>query len=209
MQNKTKLSTGKTISRSWNGLPGFMLFFPMSIAMSGAMTQEREKTIGLNKSEKSTALLDFRIRLVADILTDAPNMINLEKLPGILKEKQDKAITEAIKIEEGKPNYVPLEGEELEKFKAEIAAKNKNLTEKELAPHFELLPEWAETPGDTLYDKAYNYFSQTDENERHIFTLLIEDLVAAFWEWATPRPTISVSAFIQDMPLTFTTSSEG
>lgn len=61
-----------TIERTWGGLPGRILKFPLRMYLSGEMQAKREATIGLDPSERNAALMDFRVRVLADALEDAP-----------------------------------------------------------------------------------------------------------------------------------------
>lgn len=60
------------IVRRWAGLPGATLKFNLRLYLSGELSAARESTIGLDPTERLKALADFRTRVLADVLTQAP-----------------------------------------------------------------------------------------------------------------------------------------
>lgn len=61
------------IKRTWAGLPGATLIFPVRMYLSGELLIKREATIGLVGEERKAYLIDFRIRVLADVLEVAPS----------------------------------------------------------------------------------------------------------------------------------------
>lgn len=45
-----------------------------------------------------------------------------------------------------------------------------------------------------LSDRAYQFFSRTDEGGRRVFAFLVEDVVNSYWEIVLPSPTTPASA---------------
>jgi hypothetical protein len=45
-----------------------------------------------------------------------------------------------------------------------------------------------------LSDRAYEFFSRTDEGGRRVFAFLVEDVVNSYWEIVLPSPTLPASA---------------
>lgn len=193
--NGTRLTPTTTIERTWEGVPGAILRFTLSIALSGKMSTEREQAIALGTLEKAERLLDFRMRILSDTLDAAPNMIRIDALTGALEAKIEAAVDATTK---GMPESTDEEKAEKEK--------TRELRRKELSGKIKLTPDEVEAlaeplpgfPEELTPETAYEYFSQTDEKGRKVFQLLVEDIISEFWFWATPRPTISVSAFMQD-----------
>jgi hypothetical protein len=181
MTNLTRGLTPTTIiERTWEGLSGAILHFPVSIALSGNMAAERENNTLLTPDQRAERLLDFRFKTLADVLTEAPYLIFLEDLNRELEAKQIAAM-EGIE-----------DAEEAARVRRAV-----RLTTEEVAALRQPFPGYEETVGETLAEKAYAYFSQTDESGRKIFQLLVEEVISDYWYWVTPRPTISVSAFTQ------------
>jgi hypothetical protein len=60
------------IIRRWAGLPDSTLRFKLRMYLSGELTQAREGTLGLDHNERLKALLDFRTRVLADVLLAPP-----------------------------------------------------------------------------------------------------------------------------------------
>lgn len=174
------------IERTWEGLPGAILRFPVSIALSGKMATYREQSVALGTNEKAERLLDFRFRILSDVLDAAPTLLYIDKLQAALDAK----VAEAKRIGlEGKI----MDGEDYLATRKRIEKETK-LTEEEVEALTEPLPGF---PEEFTPETAYGYFTQEDEKGRKVFQFLIEDVVAEFWYWVTPRPTISVSAFMQ------------
>lgn len=182
----SKLNTSKVIEKEWQGIPGAILCFPVFLALSSAMAAEREQSIALTPQERHDRLLDFRTRTLADILGQAPYLLRIDKMDEVLKEKRD---AKAVELEK--------EGLDAAKIKELIA--EVKLTQEEIDDLKEPFPDYPETlpEGKTPAEVYYEYFSQTDDAGRVIFQLLVEDVISEFWIWATPRPTISVSAYTQ------------
>lgn len=63
---------GMTIERAWHVLPGRILRFPVRMYLSGEMLAKRERTIGLIGDERKTFLIDFRTRVLSDVLEREP-----------------------------------------------------------------------------------------------------------------------------------------
>ena len=198
---KTKLKPGiaasKTIETSWEGLPGKILIFPVTLALSGEMASQREKTIGVAQKDRAELLLDFRVSLLSDILEDVPKMIDLEQANLALRDKKAKVYTAHIE------NNLPPEQKDNEKIErvkqeAKMLRDETGLTEQELEPLYENFPGWDEADGDNLKERVFNYFNQKDKRGRQVFQFVTEMVINEFWAWATPRPTISVSAFLQN-----------
>lgn len=200
------INSQTVLERSWEGLPGMILLFPVTIGLSGSMSAEREQTIGLTRQERADLLLDFRVRLLGDILTDTPKVLSIEKATEALAAKQDKAYKDYLTAH-------PLNGEATKEDKVrhtQAAQKVKEetaLTEQELEGLYEPFPGWDEITKDAgnLPEAVAKYFNQKSGG-RAIFQLLVEAVIQDFWSWATPRPTISVSAFLQSKRLISTTN---
>lgn len=156
--------------------------------MSNAAANKREATIAMTENERAERLLDFRINTVADVLTEPPYMYKIERLGKALDEKR-KAALDALKLPEGEPEL-------LEKETRRIG-NTVFLTSEEVKELQEPFPGFPETTPETLVKEAYDFFNQEDDRGRKPYQLLIEEVISEFWVWATPRPTISVSAFMQ------------
>lgn len=182
-----KIDSSTVLQTTWSGLPGKILLFPVALALSGQMVNEREQLLAKTSEERAESLLDFRLNLYADIANSKPLIID------------ENALLEALDIkhkEIAESNKDKTEGEVLE------LQKKARLTDAEIKDLTEEFPEWAEICGDLdLPDAIREYFGQRRDG-RQIFQLLIETVVKEFWVWATPRPTISVSAFMQSKQLT-------
>lgn len=192
MSKSNGLAPETVIEKTWEGIPGYILCFPVGITMSSKQATEREVTIGMTSQEKAERLLDFRMKTIADVLTEAPYRYNIDALNDSLRHKEELEI-------EGVVIQMPADTEE--EREARAATRNRmrgtiRLTEEEVAKHREPFPDWPQ--GGELDAVAYEYFNQEDGRGRKTFQLLIEDVMSSYWLWATPRPTISVSAFMQD-----------
>lgn len=66
---------GIDIYKKWEGLPGKTLRFRCRMYLSGALAAKRETTIGLREEDRSAALIDFRMLILADVLIEPPMMI--------------------------------------------------------------------------------------------------------------------------------------
>ncbi len=174
------------IERTWEGIPGYILCFPVAISMSGNMATEREQTMALTAQERTERLLDFRMRTVADVISDTPTMIPLAGIDKALHDKQAAAI-EGITIDAKSPEYIA---------KVDRVQTKVRLTKEEVDALREPFPGFPDHTPETLNEVAYEYFSQMEDG-RKVFQLLIEEVVSEYWQWATPRPTISVSAYMQ------------
>lgn len=175
------------LEKTWEGIPGAILRFPISISLSGKMITEREQSLGLTAQERGERLLDFRMRSLADILTDAPTLIRFDDIEKLLAAKQDAAIA-GLTLEPGTPEH---------KAKVTRIRDNVKLTQEEVNGITEPLPGFPESTPETLNAVALEYFNQEDARGRKVFQVLVEELINDYWLWATPRPTISVSAFMQ------------
>lgn len=182
----TILTPKKILEKAWEGLPGYILRFPLTIAMTGKVAADREVTVGLSTLEKAERLLDFRMRTLADILYAAPSMLSIQKLSEALEAKHAAAIAERIDLPEG---------EDRDKAEKELR-QTIRLTDEEAEALAEPFPDFPDVTPETLSTKAYEYFNR-EEDGRKVFQLLVEDVIEEFWYWATPRPTISVSVFTQ------------
>lgn len=184
---KKEIKTTTEINKTWEGLPGFMLIFPVTIALSGEMASERESLLALSKDERASKLLDFRLRLLGDVLTAPPYVLNVENINKAIEEKQTRLAKE----------YQDKGATEEE---AKAQAQKHLLTQEELEPLKESFPNWElyAQDGLTLRDIVTAYFGQTDKDGRQIFSGLIEGITVDYWEWANPRPIFSVSAFLQN-----------
>jgi hypothetical protein len=193
------LATTKILEREWSGLPNYILMFPVMIALSGAMATEREATIGLSQDERADALLDFRTRLLGDVLSKPPMMISITKLTDILGVKQEQAYQDYLK-EQGF-DAIPEKDAARRRELIKAATEHKStirLTDAEINPLYEYFPGWGEITAEekTLKDKAIKFFGQKSGG-RVTYSLLVEAVIQDYWTWATPRPTISVSVFTQ------------
>lgn len=177
----------KVIEKTWNGIPGAILCFPVMIALSNSIAKERESTLLLTAQERQDHLLDYRIRTISDILDAPPTMIMEAKLEAALRAKHEAAI-QGLTLKPENQAY---------QAKVDRIHENLRLTVAEVDALREPLPNFPDSTGDTLATVAYDYFSQTDDKGRRIFQLLVEDVIDEFWIWATPRPTFSVSAYTQ------------
>lgn len=183
------------IERTWEGLPGAILRFPVSIALSGKMATYREQSVALGTNEKAERLLDFRFKTLSDVLDEAPSMIRTERLEAALKAKIDQETEAALK---DMPEATEEDLEKRAETRTRIRQETK-LTRDEVESLAEPFPDYPDaTPEKGLAETAYSYFTQEDEKGRKVFQFLIEDVINEFWYWATPRPTISVYAFMQD-----------
>jgi hypothetical protein len=183
MTNENRGLTPSTIiERTWEGIAGAILNFPVSIALSGKMAAERENNTLLSPEERAERLLDFRFKTLADVLTEPPYIIYIKDLTDALEAKQADALA----------RRADLTAEETAKIKSSI-----RLTKEQVEALRHPFPGFPELEEGNLRDVAYNYFSQTDKDGRRTFQLLIEEVIADYWYWVTPRPTISVSAFTQ------------
>lgn len=170
----------KIIEKQWEGISGAILHFPVRMALSSELTKDRESNLTLKNEERAAKLPEFRIKVLADVLTSAPYLIWLSDLTGLLEKKQAEAI-------EGIEN-------------AEEAARVKSLTrltQEEVDALKKPFPDFPETTPETLAEKAREYFGQKDERGGEVFRPLVEDVIEDYWYWVNPRPTISVSAFTQ------------
>jgi hypothetical protein len=192
-QNNRGLSPTKIIERSWEGIPGAVLCFPVSIAMSSAMAKERENNVGLSAQDRAERLLDFRFRTMADVLDRPPYLLYLDKLQAALDAKVEAAL-DALPAMPEEPTDKDYDTRSIER--KSIQEKTR-LTEEEVEALKEPLPDFPETTPDNLRELAYEYFNREDARGHKIFQPLIEELIAEYWYWVTPRPTISVSAFTQ------------
>lgn len=180
------LTPRTTIERVWEGIPGVVLCFPVSIAMSSEAATNRDASIALTDQERTERLLDFRMRMVADVLEAPPYMIRLTALDTALEAKQDAAIA-GLTLPEGNERDA----------KVTRIRERVRLTQEELDSLREPMPGFGETTPETLSPTAYEYFNQEDERGRKVFQLLVEEVMAEYWLWASPRPTFSVSAYTQ------------
>lgn len=183
----TGLVPSTVIEKTWEPLPGMILCFPLSIAMSGAAANAREAAIGMSAHEKAERLLDFRIRMIAEVLNAPPYLIQFDRIGKALEAKQAPVI-KAVTIDKGLPEYA----KKVERIRQRVL-----LTPEEVEALHEPFPDFPETTLEDLTEKAYEYFNQNDERGRKVFQLLIEEVVSEFWLWATPRPTLTVSVFTQ------------
>lgn len=151
------------------------------------MATERQTTLALTPQERTERLLDFRFKTIADVLDAPPSMIVIDELQEALAAKQEAAIDKLL---------MPKGTDEYEGKVARIRAKI-GLTKDEVDALRRPFPGFPETTPETLNEEAYTYFSQEDEKGRKTYQLLIEEVIEEFWLWATPRPTMSVSAFTQ------------
>lgn len=175
------------IEKTWEGIPGYILCFPVSISMSGVMATEREQAMTLTAQERTERLLDFRMRTIADVIEDTPTIINLRAIDEALHAKQTAAIA-GIKVDAKSPEYIA---------KVDRIQHKVRLTKEEVDAMRQPFPGFPDHTPETLNDVCYEYFSQENEDGRKVFQLLIEEVIAEYWQWATPRPTISVSVYMQ------------
>jgi hypothetical protein len=64
---------GFTVRRSWAGLPGRELVFNLRMYESGELIELRQAGIGVtNETERRALLLDYRMRVLADVLEEPP-----------------------------------------------------------------------------------------------------------------------------------------
>jgi len=188
------LAPDTVIEKTWQGIPGYILCFPVGISLSSKGATEREQVIALTAQERTERLLDFRMRTVADVLTSPPYMYSLDRLDTALTDKV-KRITEETLLT--MPDRSEEEREARAKARTEVREKTK-LSIEEVEEIKESFPNWPDAPGQELHEVAYEYFNQEDGRGRKIFQLLVEEVISEYWVWATPRPTISVSVFMQD-----------
>lgn len=181
-----KLNPSYIIEKTWEMFPGYILCFPVGIGMSGKAAAERAEAIALSLHERADRLLDFRIRQVTDVLEAPPYMLSLDRLNAALEAKQDEAIAN-----------LRVEDEGVRREKVQRIRENLKLSPGEVEVLRESFPDFPETDADTLSSLAYDYFNQEDSRGRKVYQLLIEEVMQAYWVWATPRPTISVSVFTQ------------
>lgn len=146
------------ILREWEALPGKVLRFACRMYLSGDLALKRESTIGLGTDERAASLLDFRMRILADILVEPPTMSD-KPTPIPRKSPEDRS-----PIEYAPYNWVEIHGFPPESIKSEGG---------EIAF--------------TLAERAYVYFSQEDATGNRFFTLLVEDIVNEYWRRAIPR----------------------
>lgn len=156
--------------REWGMLPGARLGFHLRLLLSQELSVLREQGLGLPPQDRRSALIDFRTRILADVLVEPPVMEynapqtnedfiagkTSETIRAILPDFPDKVM-----VGGGNTLYVEGSGEGIE--------------------------------SDRLYDRAYSYFSRRDKEGRLVFPLLVEDVTNAFWEKATPSPTSPAS----------------
>lgn len=199
---KPALKTQTILERDWSGLPGYILLFPVTLALSGSMATEREATLGLSKDERAETLLDFRLSLLGDVLTAPPYVVNFNTAMEALQAKQQKAKEEYLNslnliLSESNEKASVEQIREAERIEAET-----KLTAEEFAALYEPFPGWEEITKEekTLKGKVIKFFGQK-EGGRQVYQLLVEAVTIDYWQWATPRPTISVSAFMQSKPL--------
>lgn len=190
-QNGFSLTPKTDINISWGGIPDAILSFPVSIGLSGQMIVDREATIALPPEEKAIKLFEFRVKVLADVMESAPYLVRISELNTALQTKIDVAL-----FNDGDVKITP---EQREKISAEVG-----LTEEEIADLKHPFPEWPEEG--ELKEQVLEYFGREDERGRKVFHALIEDAVTNYFLWATPRPTISVSAFMLGKRGTFTAS---
>lgn len=67
-------SLGIKIYKDWEGLPGKLLRFRCRMYLSNSLASRREGTVGLKQDERSAALIDFRMLILADVLLEPPMM---------------------------------------------------------------------------------------------------------------------------------------
>ena len=176
------LETQTLISKEWPAIPGKVLFFPFRLGLSSDMQLERQAAIGAGIKERAEMLLQFRTKLISDVLAFDPYMVDIDetrkayqagladRLKGITNKKEIARITEGYK----------LTIEETAKLKTALPG----------------YPDISDENPKTIAERAFEYFSQEVEGRR-IFGPLIEELAEEYWLWATPRPTISVLGLMQ------------
>lgn len=182
------LKPNTVIEKTWEGIPGAILSFPVAIALSGTMAAERQSNIGLTPEERNARIWAFRVNVLADVLTEAPYLIRIEALQEAISSKADKAVEEAASNR----------GEELKADEVARIRKETRLTQAEVDALKEPFPDFPAWTVETLPAVAKEYFSREDERGRPLFQMLVEEVIEEYWFWANPRPTISVSAFMQD-----------
>lgn len=179
------LNPSTIIERQWEGIPGTVLCFPVSISMSSAAATNRDASIALTDQERTERLLDFRMRMVADVLESAPTLVRLASLDKALEAKQEEAI-----------GRLTVSGKERDE-KVDRIRERVRLTKEEIDSLREPFPGFPTSTPETLATIAYEYFTQDDARGNKVFQLLIEEVMAEYWLWASPRPTFSVSAYMQ------------